>query len=362
MTTRREFLATTAGLVFVGCDLLAASPALAQGQRRRVVVSGQRAKVVDVHAHCSVPEAMALMNLRPTGPAQRPELNIGAEAAVRLRAMDEQGIDVEALSINPYWYKADRDVARKLIRLQNEKLAEVCATYKDRFVAFASVALQHPDLAAEQLEEGVRKYGLRGAAIGGSVNDDEISDPKFHPFWAKAEQLGVLVFIHPQGAGAPTQLAQRFKGNGYLQNVVGNPLETTIALSHLIFEGTLDRFPGLKICAAHAGGYLPSYAGRSDHGCLTRPDLCPGGPFGPIKKKPSEYLKQLYFDSMVFTPEGLRHLAAEAGPGQLVLGTDYPFPWTKTAVDHVLTTPGLSDEQKLAVLGGTAMKLLGINA
>jgi aminocarboxymuconate-semialdehyde decarboxylase len=362
MTTRREFLATTAGLVFVGCDLLAGSPALAQSQRRQVVVSGKRAKVVDVHAHCSVPEAMALMNLRPTGPNQRPELNIGTEAAVRLRAMDEQGIDVEALSINPYWYKADRDVARKLIQLQNEKLAEVCATYKDRFVAFASVALQHPDLAAEQLEEGVRKYGLRGAAIGGSVNDDEISDPKFHPFWAKAEQLGVLVFIHPQGPGAPTQLAQRFKGNGYLQNVIGNPLETTIALSHLIFEGTLDRFPGLKICAAHAGGYLPSYAGRSDHGCLTRPDLCPGGPFGPIKKKPSEYLEQLYFDSMVFTPEGLRHLAAEAGPGQLVLGTDYPFPWTKTAVDHVLATPGLSDEQKLAVLGGTAMKLLGINA
>jgi aminocarboxymuconate-semialdehyde decarboxylase len=361
MTTRREFLGTTlTGLVFVGCDLLAAAPALAQGQRRQVIVSGKRAKVVDVHAHCSVPEAMALMNLRSTGPAQRPELNIGTEAAVRLRAMDEQGIDVEALSINPYWYKADRDVARKLIQLQNEKLAEVCATYRDRFVAFASVALQHPDLAAEQLEEGVRKYGLRGAAIGGSVNDDEISDPKFHPFWAKAEQLGVLVFIHPQGPGAPTQLAHRFKGNGYLQNVIGNPLETTIALSHLIFEGTLDRFPGLKICAAHAGGYLPSYAGRSDHGCLTRPDLCPGGPFGPIKKKPSEYLKQLYFDSMVFTPEGLRHLAAEAGPGQLVLGTDYPFPWTKTAVDHVLATPGLSDEQKLAVLGGTAMKLLGI--
>ena len=362
MTTRREFLATTAGLVFVGCDLLAASQVLAQSQRRQVVVSGKRAKVVDVHAHCSVPEAMALMNLRPTGPNQRPELPIGTEAAVRLRAMDEQGIDVEALSINPYWYKADRDVARKLIQLQNEKLAEVCARHKDRFVAFASVALQHPDLAAEQLEDGVRKYGLRGAAIGGSVNDDEISDPKFHPFWAKAEQLGVLVFIHPQGPGAPTQLAQRFKGNGYLQNVIGNPLETTIALSHLIFEGTLDRFPGLKICAAHAGGFLPSYAGRSDHGCLTRPDACPGGPFGPIKKKPSEYLKQLYFDSMVFTPEGLRHLAAEAGPGQLVLGTDYPFPWTKTAVDHVLATPGLSDEQKVAALGGTAMKLLGINA
>src|SRR5439155_937926 len=99
-----------------------------------------------------------------------------------------------------------------------------------------------------------KKYGMRGVAIGGNVAGEEISDPKFNPFWAKAEQLGALVFIHPQGDGAPAQLQQRFKGNGYLGNVIGNPLETTIALSHLIFEGTLDRFPGLKICAAHAGG------------------------------------------------------------------------------------------------------------
>ena len=366
MTTRREFLeagaGALAGIVFVGCDLLAARPARAQAARRQVVVSGKRAKVVDVHAHCAVPEALALVNQKLGGPGLRTELDVATQASVRLRAMDEQGIDVEALSINPSWYKADRDLAKKLIQVQNEKLAEVSAAHPDRFVAFASVALQHPGLAAEQLEEGVKKYGLRGAAIGGSVNGEEISDPKFHPFWAKAEQLGVVVFIHPQGTGAPAELQQRFKGNGYLGNVIGNPLETTIALSHLIFEGTLDRFPGVKICAAHGGGFLPSYAGRSDVGCSTRPDLCPGGPWGPIKKKPSEYLRQMYFDSMVFTPEGLRHLAAEAGPGQLVLGTDYPYPWTTTAVDHVLATSGLSDEDKLAVLGGTAMKLLGIKA
>ena len=173
----------------------------------------------------------------------------------------------------PSWYKADRDLARQIVKIQNEKLAEACAANPERFVAFATVALQHPDLAAEQLEEGVKKYGLRGAGIGGNVNGEEISDPKFHPFWAKVEQLGVVVFIHPQGDGAPAQLQQRFKGNGYLGNVIGNPLETTIALSHLIFEGTLDKFPGLKICAAHAGGFLPSYSGRSDFGCPTRPDL-----------------------------------------------------------------------------------------
>ncbi len=318
--------------------------------------------MIDVHAHCAVPEAMALMNLKLGGPSFRPDLHMTSALAERIATMDAQGIDMQVLSINPYWYKAERDVAEKLIRIQNEKLAEACGAQPDRFVAFASVALQHPDLAAQQLEEGVRKYGLRGAAIGGSVNGMELSDPKLHPFWAKAEQLGVLVFIHPQSTGASSEIAGRLKGNGYLANVVGYPLETTLALSHLIFEGTLDKFPGLKICGAHGGGFLPSYAGRSDVGCPTRPDLCPGGVHGPLKKKPSDYLGQMYYDTMVFTPEGVRHLAAEFGANQLMVGTDYPFPWTKTAVDVVMSTPGLSDADRVAILGGTAAKLLGIKA
>jgi aminocarboxymuconate-semialdehyde decarboxylase len=368
MNTRREFVqdaaGAVAGIAFVGCGLVGAAPAQAQARRREVVVNGRRVKVVDVHAHCAVPEAMALMGLKLGAPGSSlpPVLHVAQAAPDRIRAMDEQGIDVEALSINPYWYKADRDLARRLITIQNEKLAEACAANPERFVAFASVALQHPDLAAEQLEEGVKKYGLRGAAIGGSVNEEELSDPKFHPFWAKAEQLGVLVFIHPQGAGAADPLASRLKGNSMLANVIGNPLETTIALSHLIFEGTLDRFPGLKICAAHGGGYLPSYAGRSDQGCLTFPDRCPGPKDGPLTKKPTEYLRQLYYDNIMFTPEAMRHLAAEVGSSQLVVGTDYPYPWTKTAVDLVLATPGLSDAERVAMLGGTAARLLGIKA
>ncbi len=357
MTSRREFIDTAgavAGIAFVACALgSAAPPAQAQARRREVVVNGRRVKTVDVHAHCAVPEAMALMG-RPVQPPSL--LMASARVPDRLRAMDEQGIDVEALSINPYWYKADREVATQIVRIQNEKLAEACAANPDRFVAFATVALQHPDLAAEQLEEGITRYGLRGAGIGGSVNGEELSDPKFHPFWAKAEQLGALVFIHPQATGAPTELGSRLKGSGGLENVIGNPLETTIALSHLIFEGTLDRFPGLRICAAHGGGYLPSYAGRSDAGCVTFPDRCPTA----LRKKPTEYLRQMYFDSLVFTPEALRHLVAETGPGQIVMGTDYPFPWTKTSVDHILGTPGLSDGDRTAMLGGTAARLLGI--
>src|SRR5438128_1826531 len=175
MTTRREFLGTTAGalagIAFVGCDLLAAAPARAQARRREVVVSGRRAKVVDVHAHCAVAGAMALMGmtLGAPAPATRPDLSMVTHVSERLRAMDEQGIDVEALSINPYWYKAERDLARQIIKIQNEKLAELCASRPERFVAFATVALQYPDLAAEQLAEGVKKLGLRGGSIGATV-------------------------------------------------------------------------------------------------------------------------------------------------------------------------------------------------
>jgi aminocarboxymuconate-semialdehyde decarboxylase len=324
MPTRREFFkdmaGAMAGIVFVDCGLMEAAEAQPQSGsaalRRQVVVGGRRVKTVDVHAHCAVPEAMALMgrNVTPQTLLMGPE---------RVQQMDAQGIDVEALSINPYWYEVERDLARQIITIQNEKLAEFCAAQSERFVAFATVALQYPDLAAEQLEDGIKRLGLRGVSIGGSVNGEELANPKFHPF------------------------------------VIGNPLETTIALFHLIFEGTLDRFPGLKLCATHGGGYLPSYSARSDHGCLTFPDRCSKT---PLKKRPSEYLRDLYFDSIVFTPEALRHLVAECGASQVVMGTDFPYPWTSTAVEHILGTPSLSDAERAAILGDTACKLLRITS
>ncbi|MBZ5607387.1 MAG: amidohydrolase family protein [Acidobacteriia bacterium] len=355
MSSRRAFFkdaASAAGIVSCGCCFADAARAFQQAastSRRPVTLGGRRIKVIDFHAHCAVPEAMALMGRKPS--AQDP-LILGPG---RLREMDEQRIDVAALSINPYWYAAERDLAGRIIQLQNEKLAELCAAHPDRFVAFASVALQHPDLAAAQLEEGVKKLGLRGAMIGGSVNGEELSAPRFEPFWAKAESLGVPVFIHPQGV---PELQKRLAGNGLLTNVIGNPLETTIALSHLIFDGTLDRFPALKICAAHGGGYLPSYADRSDHGCPTFPSACTK----TLQKRPTEYLKQLYFDSLVFTGEALRHLVAQCGASQIVLGSDWPYPWNSTSVDHVLATPSLSDAEREAILSGNARKLLRIDS
>ena len=313
----------------------------------------QNPERIDIHAHCVV---LGRHLLQP-GSEPPPALILEGQAlADRLRDMDAQGIDLAVLSINPNWYDVDRDLATAVITIQNEALAEFCASHPDRFAAFASVALQFPDLAAEQLELAVKTMGLRGAAIGGSVTGQELSDPTFHPFFAKAEELDVVVFIHPQ---ASPVLNDRLKGNGPLGVTVWNPLETTLALTHLIFEGTLDRFPGLKICAAHGGGYLPSYMNRSDHGCQVVPNQCrPGVP----KKAPTEYVKQMYYDSLVFTPEALRHLVAEVGADRIMIGTDYPFPWVGDPVDHVLKTPGLNDAQREAILGGTAAKLLRLSS
>jgi aminocarboxymuconate-semialdehyde decarboxylase len=329
------------------------------GARLPVTVKGKRVKAIDLHSHCLFHEAVALMGDDARSVVQ-PIKGYDQQFIVieeRLKAMDALAIDMEVLSINPFWYRKDRDIAAAIVRTNNEKLAELAAARPDRFGAFASLALQFPDLAVQQLDDAMKKYGLRGAAIGGSVAGEEFSDAKFHPVWAKAEELGAVLFIHPQST---PELAKRFKGNGWLSNTIGNPLDTTIALQHLIFEGTLDRFPGLKILAAHGGGYLGSYAPRSDHACFVAPTQC--NPDITLKKKPTEYLDQLYFDALVFTPEALRHLVAQVGASQVVLGTDHPIPWEQHPVDHIFATESLSDEDKMAILGGNAARLLGLAA
>ena len=359
MTTRRNFLkgATATGIAFCNCGMLDAARAQPRAPRLPVKVNGKRVLTVDVHSHCYFHEAINLMGdaadkvLPPVKGV--PEHFIVIEQ--RLKEMDAMAIDMEVLSINPFWYGKERDTAAEIVKVQNEKLAELCASRPERFGAFASLTLQFPDLAVQQLETAIKKQGLRGAAIGGSVLGVDFADPKFHPVWANAEELGAVLFIHPQST---PELAKRFKGNGWLSNVIGNPLDTTIALQHLIFEGTLDKFPRLKVCAAHGGGYLGSYAPRSDHGCFISPQNC--DPNIVLKKKPTEYLNQLYFDALVFTPEALRHLVAQVGASQVVIGTDHPIPWEQHPVDHIMATKSLSDAQKAAILGGNAAKLLGI--
>src|ERR1700745_1850560 len=268
MTTRRNFLkgAAASGIAFCSGAVVDAAGAHPRPPRLPVKVGGKRVLTVDAHAHCFFHEAINLMGdeadkvLPPVKGV--PEHFIAIEQ--RLKEMDAMAIDMEVLSINPFWYGKDRDTAAAIVKVNNDKLAELCASRPDRFAAFASLSLQFPDLAVQQLETAVKKQGLHGAAIGGSALGDNFSDRKYHPVWAKAEELGAVLFIHPQST---PELNARFKGNGWLANTIGNPLETTIALQHLIFEGTLDRFPGLKIIAAHGGGYLPSYAPRSVHAC-----------------------------------------------------------------------------------------------
>jgi aminocarboxymuconate-semialdehyde decarboxylase len=247
------------------------------------------------------------------------------------------------------------DLARRITRTQDEGLAEWCADYPDRFVALSTVSLQHPDLAAEQLEYAVTKLGHRGASIGGHVSGAPPSSERFDPFWAKAEELGVPVFMHPSSA-AHLVKEGAFDGRGDLGNIIGNPLETTTFLSHMIFDGTLDRFPQLKVCAAHGGGYLPSYLGRTEVACDVRGEAdCAN------QKRPSEYMKsQILADSMVFTDEGLRHLVAEMGASQVVYGTDLPFRWPDT-LDLILNASYLCNAEKEAILGGNLQKLLRIS-
>ena len=366
MTSRRSFLTASlvGGMAFCSCGVGrsagAQSPAPA---RLPVMIGGRRVRTIDTHAHCYFQDAIDLMGadaskvLPPVkGVPQhflaRPEVMKG-----RLDEMDNMGIDMEVMSINPYWYDRDRETSSKICEVQNVHLAEIHAAHPDRVQAFASLSMQFPDDAVRQLEDAVRKKGLVGAAIGSSMLGESFSAERFSPVWAKAQELGAVLFIHPQ---SQPELAKRYAGNGWLSNVVGNPLDTTICLQHFIFDGTLDKFPALKILAAHGGGYLPSYAARGDHGCFVSPQNCKAEIV--LKKKPSEYVTQLYFDAMVFTDEGLRHLVATVGASQVVLGTDHPIPWEQHPVDHVLNTASLSDADKIAILGGNAEKLLKVAA
>lgn len=347
---RREFLGCLAGTALAAVLPVARAQAAA---RREVRVGGKRAKVIDFHAHCAIAEVAALVQGTPLAREIPGMMLLGPK---RIAAMDARGIDVQALSINQYWwYDAARELAEKVVRTHDEALAAWCKQHPDRFVALSSVALQFPDLAAAQLEYAVRKLGLRGASVGGHVKGEVPSGPKYDVFWAKAQELDVPVFMHPGGAENIVRDGA-WDGKGDLGNIIGNPLETTFFLSHLIFDGTLDRFPRLKIGAAHAGGYLPSYLGRSEVACKVRKNAACAN-----TRNPSEYFRsQIIVDSMIFSAEGLRHLVAEVGPGQVVYGSDIPYDWPD-AIDLIVAESSLKDADKLAILGGNLARLLRIS-
>lgn len=357
MPNRRDFLkivgGAAGGAYLMGHGLNSG----AQTERREIMLNGRRITTVDIHAHCVFPEVAEAIAGTPLDGRAFPEFQILGPA--RLEEMNRRGIDYQALSMTisgHWWYAADRELATRIVRAADEALAVWVSEHPDRFVALSSVALPYPELAAEQLEYAVTELGARGAAIGGQVHGEYPSSERFDPFWAKATELDVPVFMHP-ALGAPNLVMEHtLQGRGGLDNVVGGPLETTLFLTHMIVDGTLDRFPTLKIVGAHGGGYLPSYLGRTEVACERFEDAdCLNA------KQPSEYLRtQIFADSMVFSEEGLRHLVAEMGSSQVVYGTDMPFPWPET-MGLILGSPTLSDAEKESILGGNLIRLLGID-
>jgi aminocarboxymuconate-semialdehyde decarboxylase len=318
--------------------------------RREVKVGGRRVRVIDIHAHATVDE------VKPVVANTEFARQAGGRALdmQRIQEMDSRGIDVQALSINGYWWYAvkDRGLADRIVRAADEGLASWCKEHSDRFLALTSPSLQFPDLAAAQVEHAVKDLGHRGASLGGHVNGESLSLAKYDPFWAKCQELGVPVFMHPGGADNVLKENAWAGTRGDLGNIIGNPLETTVFLTRLIFDGTLDKFPNLKIVAAHGGGYLPSYIGRTEVACQVRNNAnCANN------KRPSTYFSdQIFVDAMVFSPEGVRHLVEEVGASQVVYGTDIPLLWPD-AIDNILAAK-ISDDQKEMILGGNLTKLL----
>ncbi|MET9452335.1 amidohydrolase family protein [Streptomyces cinerochromogenes] len=326
-------------------------------------------RTVDVHAHLLLPGVEALVAGLPglaeaqsldarrngpaalavSGPMVRERIPRLTDPAVRLAAMDAQGVDVQLVSPSPshYHYWADEETAEKVYRLADEATAEHCSAAPDRLRGLGLVPLQHPGHTARALDHALAQ-GLLGVEISSHAPGRDLSDPAYEPFWTRAEEAGAIVFLHPFGCTLDERLDQ-----WYLSNTVGQPVENAVALSHLIFSGVLDRHPGLKLIAAHGGGYLPTHIGRSDHAWSTRSDAG-----AACAHPPSSYLKRLYFDSLVHDPHVLRELVRAAGAERVLLGSDFPFDMGTEDPVGALRAAGLPDADFHAVRGANASALL----
>jgi len=326
-------------------------------------------RTIDVHCHIFCPPVEALAAGQPGHAVRKAEeLEAIGEASNKVNAaligtlapklvsiesrladMNAMGVDIQLISPSPtqYHYWVDRDVAPDIVGMQNDRIFEICAALPDRFLGLGALAMQDPQLAADQLTDLVRHRGFKGAQISSLVNGRDIADPFFLPFWKRADELGAVIFIHPWGTTLGTRLSDH-----YLMNTIGQPFETTVCLSKLIFSGMLERHPRLRIIAAHGGGYLPPYSGRSDHARAVRPEL------DSCECRPSAQLRQLWFDSLVFDPGQLRELIERVGEDRILLGTDYPFDMGH--YDPAGLVAGLPTAQQKMILGDNAAKLLGL--
>jgi aminocarboxymuconate-semialdehyde decarboxylase len=337
---------------------------------RKVVKRGNKSFAVDLHCHVHTPEADALAKQTKTQEAD-PIVRHGSQRTAdrqkqlrqeldkkltsvqqRLKDMDKMGIDVQAISTSPmqYYYRLEADLGRQTSRKINENLASIVEDHPDRFVALATLPMQEPSLAVAELEYCMKELGFRGMEIGTNVRKVELSDERFNPLWAKAEALGAVIFLHPSGFTDTSRMKEHF-----LTNVIGNPLDTTFALSHIVFGGVLERYPKLKFVAAHGGGYLGHYPARMDHAYRVRPEC-----HDYIKRPPSYYMKKIYYDTMVFGETQLEHLVNLWGADRVVIGTDYPYDMGYYKPVDFVNGANLTRDQKEQIIGGNGAKLLGL--
>jgi aminocarboxymuconate-semialdehyde decarboxylase len=345
------------------------SAAAVRPASRKVVKRGRKSLAVDLHCHIHTPAADELAKQAmapgvdqmarygdPRTIAQQRKLRAELDRKLtsidqRIADMDRMGIDVQAISTSPlqYYYATEPEVGRRICRTINDRLAEITAAHPDRFAPLGTVPLQEPRLAVVELEYCMKKLGFRGMEIGTNVRGVELSDSRFEALFAKAEALGAVIFLHPVGFTEASRLTRHF-----LTNVIGNPLDTTVALSHIVFGGVLERHPRLKFVAAHGGGYLGHYPARMDHAYRVRPEC-----HDFITRPPSHYMKKIYYDTMVFSEAQLRHLVNLWGADHVVIGTDYPYDMGYyKPVDFVERATGLTRAQKDAIIGSNAAKLL----
>jgi aminocarboxymuconate-semialdehyde decarboxylase len=329
-----------------------------------------RSLTLDIHSHVGVPQAAAFVQPHldpatvPLAHFQSPDTKAvndkqEVDLKTRITGVDERLADLDAMGLDMQlimppppqcYYTVPLDIAVQAARIINDGLAEYVSRTPDRFVALGTVPMPDGNEAAKELERCIMTLGFKGVQILTNVAGNELSDPAYAPFWKKAEELQALVVVHPNGFTHADRL-RRF----YFNNVIGNPLETTIALHYLIFDGVLERHPNLKILAVHGGGYLGAYWGRIDHAWGARSDCC-----ADLPKPPTFYLRKVYFDTVVFTPGQLRALVETFGADHVLMGTDYPFDMADyDPVGHVMSA-GLDESVAAAIVGGNARKLLNM--
>jgi aminocarboxymuconate-semialdehyde decarboxylase len=269
-----------------------------------------------------------------------------------LDALDRRGVDAAVIGPSPeeFYYWTPPGLGARIAAVQNDGMAELARAHPDRFVGLAALPMQDPERAARELERAVTELGLRGAEICTHINGRDLDHPALWPVYASAERLGVPLFLHPQNWGDMRRLQDY-----HLWNLVGFPTETALAAARLIFGGVFQQFPRLKVILAHGGGYFPYQIGRLDHGYDVR-----GEARERLPRRPSDYLDNLYCDSLTHNALALRFLIDRMGDGHVVVGSDYPFNMgDERPVDAVraLRLPAASEAK---VLARNLAELLGL--